>query len=353
MEIINAGSYSIVLGLGEGLRVQLNEFFKSRRYSQTFVLADDHTVEHCFPLLGLDHIAPIVVPSGEVYKTITSCEHVWRHLTVAGADRKSVLINVGGGLVGDLGGFAASCYKRGIDHIQVPTSLLSMVDASVGGKTGVNFNHFKNQIGHFQNPAAVFIYPAFLQTLPRRELISGYAEVLKHCLIADSSRWHFLAETADISEIEWDSLIADSVRVKLAIVMDDPFEEGSRKALNFGHTVGHALESFYMKNPFTTLLHGEAVLLGMLCESWISWQHGLLTAKEWDSISSYICPIAPSVNIHQTDRLTIAQIAMQDKKNEGDRILCTLLNGIGKFKIDQEISVQEVMESLSATFSKL
>ncbi len=348
MEKIKAGSYSIVLG-GD-LHFQLTEFLKAAGYSQVFLLADDHTVVDCFPLLGMDSLAPVVIPHGEMHKTIASCESVWQHLTEAGADRKAVLINVGGGMIGDLGGYAASCYKRGIDFIQVPTSLLSMVDASVGGKTGVNFAHFKNQVGLFRDPAAVFIHPSFLQTLPERELLSGYAEVLKHCLIADRSRWEYLIEVADISQIEWSGLIADSVRVKLAIVTEDPFEKGPRKALNFGHTVGHALESFYMEDSSATLLHGEAVLLGMLCESWISWQRDLLTKTEWDSIAFYLRSVAPKLYPNEADRLNIAQLATQDKKNEGKRILCTLLNGIGGFKINQEISIREILDSLDAIF---
>lgn len=348
MERINAGSYSIVLG-GD-LRLQLDEFLQTKGYSQFFILSDDHTAELCYPLLGKGFPSPIVIPHGEAHKTIASCELIWQHLTDARADRKAVMINVGGGLIGDLGGCAASCYKRGIDFIQVPTSLLSMVDASVGGKTGVNFSHYKNQIGLFRDPAAVFIDSAFLDTLPQRELISGYGEVLKHCLIADRSRWEHLTQVQNIGDLDWDSLIADSVRVKLAIVTEDPYEKGPRKALNFGHTIGHALESYFMDHTSISILHGEAVLLGILCESWISFQRNLINGQEWKSIATYVRSISAPPVLGPAERLPIAQLATQDKKNEGKRILCTLLDGIGGFRINQEISIQEILNSLNAIF---
>lgn len=348
MENINAGTYSITLG-GKPSE-QLKNLIQAKGYSQVFLLADDHTAESCVPLLGDGFPNPIVIPHGETHKTIASCIRIWQHLTDASADRKAVLVNVGGGLIGDLGGYAASCFKRGIDFIQMPTSLLSMVDASVGGKTGVNFDHYKNQVGLFRDPAAVIIDPKFLETLPQRELLSGYGEVLKHCLIADRPRWEQLILNKDNAQIQWNELIADSVRVKLAIVTEDPFELGPRKALNFGHTVGHALETFYMNSAPGTLLHGEAVLLGILCESWISLQRQLISQAEWGSIASYIGKIAVALEVAPADRNAIAQLATQDKKNEGKRILCTLLDGIGGFKINQEISLSEILDSLNVIF---
>ncbi|MCL4110633.1 UNVERIFIED_CONTAM: hypothetical protein GTU68_057254 [Idotea baltica] len=328
----------------------LNSFLEESHYSQVFVLADDHTAAACVPRLGNKLPAPVVIPHGEAHKTLASCTHIWEALTAAHADRRSVLINVGGGLIGDLGGFAASCYKRGMDFIQVPTSLLSMVDASVGGKTGVNFDQYKNQVGAFSNPAAVFICPPFLETLPPREVVSGYAEVLKHCLIADQPRWEMLSATADLDQIEWASLIADSVQVKLKIVAEDPFEKGPRKALNFGHTVGHALESFFMYKGAESLLHGEAVLLGMLCESWISWRRDLISETEWKSIAAYLGSLVNASALTRPDRLRIGHLATQDKKNVGKRILCTLLDGIGGFRIDQEISTADILDSLNIVF---
>jgi len=348
MDMINAGTYPIYFP--ESPAGMLDDFLSNASYSQVFLLADDHTAAACVPRLGDGLPEPIVISHGEGHKTLASCQSIWEQLTESHADRKSLLINVGGGMIGDLGGFAASCYKRGMDFIQVPTSLLSMVDASVGGKTGVNFDQYKNQVGAFSNPAAVFICPAFLDTLPARELVSGYAEVLKHCLIADQPRWDELTQVADLNQIDWAGLIADSVKVKLSIVTEDPFEKGPRKALNFGHTVGHALESFFLYDGPSALLHGEAVLLGMLCESWISWRRGLITAKDWKDIAEYIGSLARESALTQPDRLRIAHLATQDKKNVGKRILCTLLDGIGGFRIDQEISTEEILDSLNTVF---
>ncbi len=345
MNTINAGSYEI--HSVQELIPALKRFLEAKEYSQVFVLADDHTAEVCVPLIGPDYPDPIVIPHGEKHKTIASCEVIWKHLTDAGADRKAVLLNVGGGLIGDLGGFAASTYKRGIDFVQIPTSLLAMVDASVGGKTGVNFDHFKNQVGAFKDPAAVFIYPTFLNSLPQRELESGFAEVIKHCLIADRPRWETLLQQEDISQMDWAALIPESVQVKLSIVQQDPFEKGPRKALNFGHTIGHAIESYFIEEAPSPFLHGEAVILGMLAEAWISWHRGLISQSEWEQIARYLGLLAREPALRQPERLQIARLALQDKKNEGKRILCTLLDGIGGFKINQEITVQDILDSLA------
>ncbi|HHG84983.1 MAG TPA: 3-dehydroquinate synthase, partial [Bacteroidetes bacterium] len=272
--IISTSDYPIHIGTNalEALR----DLVAAGSFTQVMVLTDHNTARECLPRLKkvLEFDAHFSISPGEKHKTIASCEAVWEAMTTHGLDRKSLLINLGGGLVGDLGGFSAACFKRGLAFVQVPTSLLAQVDASVGGKTGVNFAHFKNQVGTFVNPLAVFVDSTFLDTLPEREALSGYAEVLKHCLIADGLRWVDLAGLSGLP-MSLGPVIASSIQIKADIVALDPREDGPRKGLNFGHTVGHALESWFMDQT-KSLLHGEAVAMGMICESFISYQLGTL-----------------------------------------------------------------------------
>lgn len=262
------------------LEDNLPKWLKSQNYSQVFLLADVHTNRLCRPLLPIEvHGAYIVgehmeqtqrtkVHGMEVLKNIQTCEAIWQAMFEARLDRKALVINLGGGVVGDMGGFCAATYKRGIDFVQIPTSLLAMTDAAIGGKLGVDFNGIKNAVGAFQNPAAIFIDPVFLKTLPERELRSGFAEVIKHALIGDRILWqHIQAKPAErLYTMAWTELLEASIAVKTKIVAEDPREAGIRALLNFGHTIGHALESFFLQteNPLT---HGEAVAIGMLCES--------------------------------------------------------------------------------------
>lgn len=342
---LDAGEYAIQIG-AQSLAA-LQSFVQAGGYSSTFILTDENVAPHWLSQLqGLfPGAAAVTIPPGERHKTIQTCMQLWDRLTEAKADRKALLINLGGGMVGDLGGYAASCYKRGIDFVQVPTTLLAMVDASVGGKTGINFGHFKNQIGLFRNPRLVLVDPGFLSSLPDRELRSGYAELLKHCLIADADRWAQL-KAFEAYPPEWAPFILESIKVKLAIVSEDPFEKGPRKALNFGHTIGHAIESHLMEDA-RPLLHGEAVAAGMVCEAHISMQKGLLSSAERDEIAETILRIFGHRRLPETDFEPLAALALQDKKNQGGRILCTLLNGIGAYRVDQEIDQQDILDSLS------
>ncbi len=326
----------------------LAAFLARPAVSRVFVLADANTSRLCLPLLK-PHLPAnyhlIEIPAGEEYKTLARCDTVWCELTEQRADRHAVLVNVGGGVVTDLGGFAAAVYKRGIRFAQVPTTLLAQVDASVGGKTGVDFQGYKNQLGVFQAPAGVFIAPQFLQTLDPRQLKSGYAEVLKHWLIADADAFHQHRRLGWLTD-DWTPIIRESVALKERIVAQDPLETGPRKLLNFGHTVGHALESYLLTQPGREALHGEAVAAGLVCESWLSVQRGLLSPEELDKIETFVFSVFDKLSFVVLETEAIAEFALQDKKNTQHAINCTLLNGIGNGVFDQPVTPAEIAESL-------
>lgn len=317
--------------------------------SAVIVLVDAHTARLCLPLLE-PHLPSgytlVEIPAGEEFKTLATCETVWASLTNLQADRHALLINLGGGVVTDLGGFAAAIYKRGIRFVQVPTTLLAQVDASVGGKTAVDFTGFKNQLGVFQEPAAVCIDPRFLHTLDPRQLKSGYAEVVKHWLIADAEAFARNRFIGVLGVADWTPVIEESVALKQRIVAQDPLENGLRKLLNFGHTVGHALESYLLQQPGREILHGEAVAAGMICEAWLSQQKGLLTAAELDQIETFLFSVFEKVQFISLETEAIAEFARQDKKNAGGVINCTLLEGIGHGVYDQAVTLPEIAASL-------
>ncbi len=312
------------------------------------VIVDEHTKSACYPLvkpyLPSTHIL-IETPSGEEHKTLATCNHIWEALTVHEFTRKSLVINLGGGVIGDMGGFCAATYKRGIPFIQVPTTLLAQVDASIGGKLGVDFQAFKNHIGTFQMPNRVVIYPEFLQTLPFRELRSGYAEVLKHALIAQKSAWETLRKT-NLEAQNWAEVITESYRIKYRIVEADPKEQGLRKVLNFGHTVGHAIESHFLHHPQGRLLHGEAIAIGMICEAFLSHKTVGLNRQSLDEITAYILSIYGKVALNPDDFPQFISLMKQDKKNETQEINFSLLEKIGKATFNHQISVDMIEESL-------
>ena len=254
----------------------INEHIKKNNFSKIFILVDENTHQYCLPrfLENLEtdkSIEIIEIESGEINKTIDTCVGVWDTLSELNADRKSLMINIGGGVITDLGGFVACTFKRGISYINVPTTLLSMVDASVGGKTGVDLGHLKNQIGVISNPDLVLIDTKFLDTLPKEQMRSGLAEMLKHGLITGDRYWNKFQDLSKLSLDNLDELVHESVIIKRNVVEEDPFEDGIRKTLNFGHTLGHAIESYYLSNPNkTTLLHGEAIVIGMILACYIS-----------------------------------------------------------------------------------
>lgn len=327
----------------------LSSVLQNGEYSQVHVLVDEHTLKHCYPKVL--HFLPdhniIQITSGENHKTLETCNSVWAKLTASNADRKAVLINLGGGVIGDLGGFAAACYKRGISFINIPTTLLAMVDASVGGKTGVDFSGFKNQIGVFAQPEAVIIDITFLKTLPERELRSGFAEVIKHYLIADAQAFLHLTDSKQvISKVITDQLVKTNIAIKQHIVEQDPKESGVRKALNFGHTIGHAVESYFLQQPGQTLLHGEAVATGIIAESFISHKLELLSKDELALMTNTIKHYYKLPIVAEQEFKQLLSLLQQDKKAKGAQNQFTLLNGIGNFSINISVEEDLIKDSL-------
>lgn len=268
--------YVVFLG---ALRQTFPAWMQQRRYSGIFIVSDELVWQHCAPAFfeqtGLPPNTPAIrIPPGEAAKTLATCERIWQAMMAARLDRQSLVINLGGGVVSDMGGFCAGTFKRGLDFVQAPTTLLAMTDAAIGGKLGIDFQGVKNAIGIFRNPAAVFVDPAFLSTLPPRERRSGFAEVIKHAWIGDPALRDRIAElpaeALDSNDTApsgfWFEILRDSIAVKVRVVTEDPLEKGLRALLNFGHTIGHALESYYLETD-APLTHGEAVAIGMVCES--------------------------------------------------------------------------------------
>ena len=326
---------------------KLQEFLQNRAFSQILILADENSQRDCYPLVKkyLPEHYVLQIPAGEENKTLSTSETIWQFLTEKAFDRWGVVVNLGGGVIGDMGGFCAALYKRGISFVNVPTTLLAMVDASVGGKTGIDFRGFKNQLGVFQEPTAVFIEPAFLVTLPARQVKSGYAEVIKHWLIADAAAFEAQRQVGCLAA-DWQKLIPESVTVKSRIVKADPLEKGVRKILNFGHTVGHALESYFLTQPGRELLHGEAIAVGLVCESYLSERKGLLSQTELSRIETFVAMVFEKVKLTPEDIAGILPYLQQDKKNRNAVINCVLLEGIGKAIYDQPITIAEVEKSL-------
>lgn len=341
MQTIQANNYPI--HFNENGYESLNSFLSESNYSNLFIIVDNNTEEFCLskflPYLQTDLTIEIVeFEAGEANKNIDTCVQIWNVLTELGADRKSLVINLGGGVVTDLGGFVASTFKRGIDFIHIPTTLLSMVDASVGGKNGVDLGNLKNQIGVINVPKMVLIDTQYLDTLSKNEMRSGLAEMLKHGLIYDKDYWGKFLDLKAIDFADFDELIYRSVEIKNEIVTEDPTEKNIRKALNFGHTLGHAIESYFLENENkTTLLHGEAIAIGMILESFISLEKGLLTSNEYQAIKSTIKAIYDQVVFEENDIAPILELLIHDKKNEYGNIQFALIDGIGKIKINQTV----------------
>lgn len=337
----------------EGCMPYLNENLKDGCYSKIFIIADSETITHCVPnfLANMQTNIPFEIiefETGEVHKNLETCLQIWKVLIELEADRKSLIINIGGGVVTDLGGFIASTFKRGIDFINVPTSLLAMVDASIGGKNGIDLGNLKNQIGTITNPKAVLIHTGFLETLPQIQMRSGLAEMLKHGLIQDAAYWQLFKNLDQLTTEDLDALIYRSVEIKNNVVTQDLTENGIRKSLNFGHTLGHAIESYCMENENKlTLLHGEAIAIGMILESYISYLKSLITLAEYQDIKTTILSIFERIDFDENDIEAIIQLLIYDKKNEFGKIQFCLLNGIGDIKINQEVDNELIYNAFS------
>jgi 3-dehydroquinate synthase len=327
-EIVSSG-YSV--WIGEKSLTKLDFL----TYSKVAILVDENTKRNClYKLPKFDNCTIIEIKSGEEHKNITTCSFIWEELTNNHFDRKSLLINLGGGVIGDMGGFCASTYKRGIDFIQIPTTLLAMVDASIGGKLGIDFNGLKNQIGLFNNPKSVLINSEFLNTLSDNELKSGFAEVVKHALIADNNLWNKIISTS-FNDLIWEEIIETSIKIKNKIVASDPFEKGERKKLNFGHTFGHAIESYYLEKG-TPILHGEAVFIGMILETELS----PISKEDKNEIKNYI--LSNFTLAHTPNKSNLLPFLMNDKKNSQGKINFSLLNKIGDCSVDNLFAINEL-----------
>ena len=320
----------------------LSKYLKSKAYSKIFVLVDENTRLHCLPLFlknteeEVSAFEIIEISSGEIHKNIDTCTQVWQFLSDKDADRKSLMINLGGGVVTDLGGFVASTFKRGIDFINIPTTLLAMVDASVGGKTGVDLGALKNQIGIINQPEMVLVVPHFLKTLDDRQLNSGFAEILKHGLIQSRSYWKTAKIVTDYTALN--DLIYESVLIKNKVVLQDPTEQGLRKILNYGHTLGHAIESYFLESEkHQTLLHGEAIAVGMILEAYLSHQLTGMPESELQDITRTFLGRYKKVAFAEEDIKNILSLLKFDKKNSHGNINFVLLQSIGTPKIDVKI----------------
>ncbi|WP_395625983.1 3-dehydroquinate synthase [Daejeonella sp.] len=345
MKAIESINYSVFF---ENSLQELRYFLEKNKYSKVFVLVDSNTEIHCLPLLqdalGDIEFDLIEVTPGEENKNIDFCIGIWKMLLDFGADRSSILINLGGGVITDMGGFAASTFKRGIDFVQVPTTLLSQVDASIGGKTGIDMDNVKNIIGTFTQPKAVFIHNAFLSSLDQRELRSGYAEVIKHGLIYDANLFEKLKsiKPAEINP----ELIYRSVEIKNEVVKADPFEKGLRKILNFGHTIGHAVESYSLQHDKKPLLHGEAIAIGFICEAYLSAKKNKLTKEELREIVDTIKSVYPAYKVAKSSYKNLIELMKNDKKNISDKISFSLLSKIGACDYDIYCTEEEILGSL-------
>ncbi len=330
----------------DDIQVSLKGFFDESSHTKVAVLVDENTREYCYPIIENllpEHIV-VEIASGEINKTLDTCQIIWQALTDASFDRKSLLINLGGGVIGDMGGFCAVTYKRGIDFINIPTTLLAAVDANVGGKLGIDFQGFKNHIGFFKDPNAVLIDPVFLKTLPEKELRSGFAEVIKHGLITDKDYYQQVARKGLVQD-NWNAVIAHSVEIKNQVVQQDPKEGGLRKILNFGHTIGHAIESFYLDTE-NHLLHGEAIAIGMICEAYVSKKLLSLEEADLQEIYTTILNIFPELSIEKKDFTSIIRLMYQDKKNVANFLNHSLLYEIGRAGYDIAVDEKDVMDAL-------
>jgi 3-dehydroquinate synthase len=313
-----------------------------------FILVDENTAALLPNLIKtipkLQNASIIAIPSGETNKTIETCIDIWKTLSDNQVNKKGLLINLGGGVITDLGGFVASTFKRGIDFLNIPTTLLAMTDAAIGGKTGVDLDNFKNQIGIINSPVGIYYDSNFLSTLPKNELISGFAEVLKHGLVKSKSYW---SKCTNISfdDLNWEEVILGSLEIKCGVVKRDPYEKGERRLLNFGHTIGHAIETFMM-NQSAPILHGEAVAIGIICESYISTKMANLSKVELEEITSNISKLFPKIEMKKSTFSNLIELMKNDKKNISNEINFSLLDNIGSGIYNQSCSEEMIIESL-------
>lgn len=333
--------------------IELNQLIKKQSYSSIFILVDTNTNEFCSKFLSEKieanvEIEWIEIEPGEEHKTILTCNEIWKTLSENGADRKSLLINLGGGIVTDIGGYAASCFKRGIDFVHVPTTLLGMVDAAIGGKNGVNLDSLKNQVGIIRPPRLVLVDVGYLATLPPEEMRSGLAEMLKHGLIANADDFFSFEDLSQFQVDKLPELIRDSIKVKTKIAEEDPFENGLRMALNFGHTLGHAIESYHMESTSKAkLLHGEAVAIGMILALKLSVEVLQFDSNKCDKASQIIRTYFKTVEFSEDDITSIKTYLKHDKKNSAGNVNFVLLKDFGQPKINCKVSDEQIKKAFA------
>ncbi len=355
MESIIKPNYSIFFG-NTGY-VKLLELITKNNYDKILILSDSNTVKHCLPILKdrlfsadskskgeiENKIFSYTVNSGEQTKNLNELKKICEFLISKGFKRNSLIINLGGGMVSDLGGFVSSIYMRGIDFVNIPTSLLGMVDASIGGKTGIDLNDLKNIIGSFEFAKIIIIDLKFLLTLSVRQINSGFAEMIKHSLIDSNEHWNKIRNVNCSKDIDSD-LIYNSIMTKIKIIENDPKESSTRKFLNFGHTIGHAIESFLM-NSDREILHGEAILIGIILESYLSQKLLNFDTKLTSNVKNYIQKFSEQINFSAEDITHIIELLKYDKKNKSEEPLFVLLNEIGKPSYDIKVSYEEIIEA--------
>ncbi|MCB0409820.1 MAG: 3-dehydroquinate synthase [Flavobacteriales bacterium] len=337
--------------VGNDVMLVLNEMLGRYANQKIFLLVDENTLLHCVPALitkikVLEDAEIIEIESGEENKTIDICYQIWKTMADYEADRNSLLINLGGGVITDMGGFIASTFKRGIDFVNIPTTLLSQIDASVGGKTGVDLDGLKNMIGVFNEPIGVFVCPDFLKTLDKRQMMSGYAEALKHALIADADYWNDLKNGMLSDGNYWSDLICRSIEIKNQIVTQDPKEKKERKLLNFGHTIGHAVETCSLKTD-APLLHGEAIAVGMITESFLSNQILNLPEIELKEIVKTLKCFYKFNKLESDKFHQLLELMKNDKKNSRDEINFTLLQKIGEGSVNHSADFTQIIDALN------
>ena len=348
MEAISTGNCNVVFN-EEGYG-SINQYLKENKFSKIFGLVDENTSKFCLPIF-LDNLSNKITPqiikikAGENYKNIKTCSTIWDILSESGADRKSLLINLGGGVITDLGGFVACTFKRGIKYINIPTSLLAMVDASVGGKTGVDLGSLKNQIGVISSGDLVLIDTKFLETLPTDQFNSGISEMLKHGLINSDAYWLKMVKYLE-DKNNLDELIYESIQIKAKVVEKDPYENGLRKTLNYGHTIGHAIESYFLQNSSKKdLLHGEAIGIGMVLATYISFKKLGFPETKMHESKKTILELFTKISFNNNDIIKIIDLLKFDKKNYYGEINFILLEDIGKPKFDCQVENDLILDA--------
>lgn len=346
MQAISSIGYKVYIG--KTVYKELNTFLNRNKYTGYFVICDQNSFTNCYSDLltnckKLQSAEIIEIDGGENSKNLEISSQIWETMLELNADRNALVINLGGGVVSDLGGFVASLYKRGVDFINIPTTVLSMADASVGGKTGIDFANLKNVIGTITQPKAVFINTDFISSLPKRHFMNGVAEIFKIALISDKNLWKEIKSDYEFKNIA--GLIYKSIELKNKFVKRDPTEKNVRKALNFGHTIGHAVEAVLLNTP-DELLHGEAIVVGMVTESYISFKKKLISKTELDEIIACLKNCFTLSPVHPQHFEAVDLLILNDKKNNNGKTLFTLLHKIGACKINQVVTPVQVKSSL-------